>query len=559
MKLVLRYIAVVMVCVGLAGCGSRTVDARLAQVNDLANAGEADSAIAVLQAIEKTALDEYNSRYHDLMAIKTRDKTDADITGDTAIIDIMAYFEAEGPDEVRGEAYYYGGRVYREMGDAPQALDYFQKAQDAFPQYHAFMKGKIASQMGQIFLELYMHEHAKSKFQEAIHYQKECRDTSALILNLRAIGQICSKIKQTDSTIIYYKQAVNLANSGEKYKSKLVEIQSKIVDYYISNREYDKAQQEYTLFDSISSKIKKDYVYYTKINFNIINKQYDKVQELAQELTKSQSVTSRQFAYSTLANYAKFTGNETKAYDYIMESYRCQNKLNNNASRNAVIHQNSLYNYALREKESSTLKQKQQLLKQKFYLITVCFLVVICLLLYAMYRNRKLKLQLALQINNLMKIQNGELNENKLLNNENITIEELQIEYHKEYNKLIQDIDPDNYIIPDSILKSKIYQRIKQNVALNKNITSNDLHKLDLLINKVHKSFTLKLHQFNNKISEHEYQICLLTKCKFSNIDISNITNRERSGITKAKTRLFLKLFKENGSAKDFDKFILSL
>lgn len=280
---------------------------------------------------------------------------------------------------------------------------------------------------------------------------------------------------------------------------------------------------------------------------------------MAHELIKSHSVTSRQFAYSTLANYAKHIGNETKAYDYVMESYRCQNKLNNNASRSAVIHQNSLYNYALREKESSTLKQKQQLLKQNFYLIAVCFLVVVCLLLYAMYRNRKLKLQLALQINNLMKIQNGDINENKILNNESITLQELQIEYHKEYNKLIQDIDPENYIIPDSILKSKVYQRIKQNVALNKNISSNDLHKLDLLINDVHKSFTLKIRQFNNKISEHEHQICLLTKCKFSNIDISNITNRERSSITKAKIRLYFKLFKEIGSAKDFDKFILSL
>ena len=163
MTRILRYIAVVAtVCVGLAGCGgSHKVDARLAQVNDLANAGEADSAIALLQSIEKTSLNEYNSRYHDLMDIKTRDKADADITGDTAIVDIMEYFDDEGPDEVRGEAYYYGGRVYREMGDAPQALDYYQKAQDAYPQDQAFMKGKIASQMGQIFLELYMFDHAK--------------------------------------------------------------------------------------------------------------------------------------------------------------------------------------------------------------------------------------------------------------------------------------------------------------------------------------------------------------------------------------------------------------
>ncbi len=560
MKGLLWYIAVVMmtVCVGLAGCGPRKVDARLAQVNELANAGETDSAMMVLSSIEKQSLNEHNRRYYDLMSIKTRDKAYQDITGDTVITDIIDYFDGNGSDYEKGEAYYYGGRVYREMGDAPQALDYFQKALDAFPEDEAMMKGKTASQMGQIFLNMYMFEHAKPKFQEAIRYQKDCKDSVGQILNLRVLGDVYQELDIVDSALWCFKQALKLNSKSDSNLKRKIDIKSSIIDLYVSQGDYDKARQEFVEFDTLSNGFKYDYVLHTRINMYIILKQYGKVQKSAQELTKSKSIDSRQFAYSVLANYAKFIGDEEKTYDFVMKYFSCQTGINKNASRTAVIHQNSLYNYALREKESNILRYNQQILKQKISIITISLLVVICLFLFAMYRNRKLKLQLSLQINNLMKIQKEDFYDN-IVNNENVTITELEIEYNKEYNKLIQNVEPENYVIPETILSSKIYNQIKQSLNTNKTITSSDWHKLDVLINNVHKSFTLKLYQLNTKISKHEYQICLLTKCKFSNTDISCITNRERSSITKAKIRLYIKLFNRNGNAKEFDRFILSL
>ena len=385
MNNILQYIAVVMACVGLAGCGSRTVDARLAQVNDLANAGEADSAIAVLQAIEKTALNEYNSRYHDLMAIKTRDKTDADITGDTAIVDIMAYFEAEGPDEVRGEAYYYGGRVYREMGDAPQALDYYQKAQDAFPQDHAFMKGKIASQMGQIFLDLYMHEHAKSKFQEAITYQKECSNTIGIILDLRMLGDVFQELNMLDSALYCYKQALALNDKSDLNLQREVDIRSSIVDLFIYQKEYDKARQEFVEFDKLSSNFNYDYVLYTKINMHIINENYTKAISLAHQLKQSQSLRSRIFAYSILLDYSKALKNYKSVYHYAIEHNKCIDSLNLQASANAVINQNSLYNYTIKEQEKFQL-EKTYLNSTIFYLSTILILDAVIVFFIYVYR-----------------------------------------------------------------------------------------------------------------------------------------------------------------------------
>ena len=165
----------------LAGC-SRSVDSRLVRVSQLADCNATDSALAALADVCRDSLNEHNRYYYDLMSIKARDKAYLDITTDTTITDIIAYFERRGSENELGEAYYYGGRVSREQGDAPQALDYYQKALDVLTSpEHMYRKGKIASQMGQIFLELYMFEQAKPKFQEAIAYQTECEDSVGLM------------------------------------------------------------------------------------------------------------------------------------------------------------------------------------------------------------------------------------------------------------------------------------------------------------------------------------------------------------------------------------------
>ena len=560
MKRILLYIAVMVIaCVGLAGCDSRTVDARLLQVNDLANTGKADSAIVLLQTIEKTTLNEYNSRYHDLMAIKTRDRAYCDISGDTAIVGIMDYFEAKSPDEMRGEAFYYGGRVFREMGDAPQALDYFQKAQDAFPQDHAFMKGEIASQMGQIFMELYMFEQAKSKFHEAVIFKKKCHDIIGVVLNLRILGDVYQELDISDSALYCYKQALDLNNKSELNLQREIDIRSSIVDLYVYQKDYNKAQQEYVLFDSISTDIKQDDVYYTKINFNIFNKQYDKAQELAQELTKSQSVASRLFAFSTLANYAKYTGNETKAYDYIMESYKCQNELNKNVSRNAVIHQNSLYNYALREKENISLKNKQGYFKNT---ILICVIVIVAISLISLWgynRNRSLKRQLTLQLSKIARLEyKDELN--IPATDEKKSVSELKNDIKESLLSLTRNVDFSNYCVSESVLSSSIYEKLKEALKNDRfAISESDWVELDRIINISYPEFKTNLYNLYGNISAHEYRICLLIKCKMGSTEIGKLTFRDKTSIASTRKRLYKKIFCEDGSAKDLDLFIYSL
>ena len=69
--------------------------------------------------------------YYLLLRIKAADKAYITHTSDTAILRLVDYYENDGDKTLLPITYYYAGRVYRDLQDAPQALDFFRKAEDA--------------------------------------------------------------------------------------------------------------------------------------------------------------------------------------------------------------------------------------------------------------------------------------------------------------------------------------------------------------------------------------------------------------------------------------------
>ena len=169
-----RILVIILSVIALAAC-SRTLDDKLVRVNRLANENLADSAIQALDSIDRASLDEYNRHYYDLMTVKTRDKADFQFDSDSLVLSAMEYFKKNGTDTVRAEAFYYAGRVARMLGDSPQALDYMQNALNCLDDSHTRLKGKLSSQMGQIFLNLYLFEQAKTRFKDAVIYNRDSR------------------------------------------------------------------------------------------------------------------------------------------------------------------------------------------------------------------------------------------------------------------------------------------------------------------------------------------------------------------------------------------------
>ena len=571
------------------GC-TRSVDERLMQVNAFADGSNIDSAAVVLQSIAVDSLSEHNRRYYDLMSIKLRDKSYQDIKGDTAITELIRYFDDNGTHSERAEAYYYGGRVYREMGDLPQSLDYFQKALDALDDdnTHARLKGKICSQMGQMFFDLQMYKQAIPKFQMAARYNITFCDSVNLVYNYRELSDIYYKLSKSDSTIFYLDKALKIAKALKDTPKCEIEIRTSIVDYYIKWGYYEKAKTEFNAIEQIiQEKDFPDYLLMTGINIYIIEKNYDKLAEFANRLLQSHFINSKMYAYEIHAELAKFKGNKDDAFDNIMKYKTCLDSIDNNVSREAVIHQNSFYNYSLKEKENTKLKNRQLTIT----FTAICsILVLIIFVLVVIYINRVIKRK-----NNTLSVENKQLHNTceSLEQEKHILLSEkelMKMNLTQQLNKIslletniesirtslsekeitdkinkqillkIENIDTDKYIPDNEIINSEIYALFKQKSRGEKlNITESHWEELDMLINRVCIDFRNKITYLSENISTADYRICLLVKCKFSVKEIAEITSRIPNAVTNQRKRLYKKLFGVEGSPNDLDRYIISL
>ena len=572
----------------LAGC-SRSVDSRLVRVSQLADCNATDSALAALGNVCRDSLNEHNRYYYDLMSIKARDKAYLDITTDTTITDIIAYFERRGSENELGEAYYYGGRVSREQGDAPQALDYYQKALDVLTSpEHMYRKGKIASQMGQIFLELYMFEQAKPKFQEAIAYQTACGDSVGLMYNFIAFGENYKWLKQKDSAIYYIKESLNLAIKLNLSNIDIIECRTILIDNYLNNSELELAKAE---FFKIEPYLNEDYIINstlcTGVNMYLLKNDLDNAEKLSKRLVGSGTLYGLKFGYRALSNIAERQGNHKKAKEYNTRYKECIDSMNKDTSKKAVIHQNSFYNYSLRERENLRLKNKQLTL----ILVSLCSIIALLILIsIVIYINKIIKRRnkaLSEQNQKLQKscddleTKNRQLlTEQEQLNiyltqqlnkistletdikslQENLSSRELSEKINCQILSKIKNIDTDNYILDNKILSSDVYSIFKQNSRGEKvRISEQNWIELDVLVNEVYVDFKRKLFYLNEQLGANDYQLCLLIKCKFTIKEIAELTNRGSNAVTNQRKRLYKKLFGVEGSPNDLDKYIISL
>lgn len=81
---------------------------------------------------------ESTQMYYRLLSIKAYDKAFIPLTSDSLILPVLHYYINRNDKRHLPEAYYYAGRIYRDLGDAPQALDYFEKALDAMGKRFSF-------------------------------------------------------------------------------------------------------------------------------------------------------------------------------------------------------------------------------------------------------------------------------------------------------------------------------------------------------------------------------------------------------------------------------------
>ena len=546
----------VTACALLAGCGRSVSDADrlLARIESLADVNP-DSADVLLIYTPSPSLKGGEKEVWELLRIKIDDKLYRPVTHyrDT-ILQLIDYFERHPRVLPRllgstGPAlpYLYAGRIYSDLGDAPQALDYYQRALDVMPvgqiengewkieneetRRLAKQRGLILSQIGEQFFFQGLHYDALHSYRKANYWAKFAKDTADIIFNLRDIAEQYKFLEMNDSSLFLYKQALNLAKDY-KWEKKCNELMSQMSSLYIKKSDFKLASEyirpslenvdtiSFTSTYAIASKV---YKHTGKVDSAVLC--YHKLLEHGNLYGKS-------FAHKELAEIALLSHKNDEAYQHLLLYTQYENSLKKRDNAEIVAHMHAAYNYQKHEREAHELKAKND--RMRVYLLLLSSAVVVMLLLAGLVAvRRRYKRQLV----------QSSMGKTDLLR--------YSYEQKTEQQKLSER---------EQVAGSTIYAAILSHLgkAGDVPLSDDEWQQLHQTVNAVYPNFREKLTSLT-PMNNFEYQVCLLLKIGVKPSEIASLTAHSRESVTASRRRLYEKAMKKSGKPSDWDALVTIL
>ncbi|MBQ7854341.1 MAG: tetratricopeptide repeat protein [Muribaculaceae bacterium] len=506
----------------------------------------ADSAVAMIKIINRdTLLGNDNKYYFDLLEIRSNDKAYIAHTSDSAILSVINYFENHDFNDLLPVAYYYGGRVYSDLGDAPQALEYFHKALDC-PNINSHTMAVAYAQIAGIYNEQKVFDLAESAYKKAIEVNRKNNNTVGALYGLTGLATNYFKQEKYDSALIVFNQC--LKRTEEIGHTKLItSIKQTMAEVYIFKKEYQKAlsiinsvKHQFNREDSASTMNTLAHLYYRL-------GEYDSTIYYSNKLIKCQSPRSRRNGYNILANLHMHNNQTKDAYDAIVMSTRLSDSIRKINTPYEIRQLSAIYNYQIRERENNKLKQKAQ--KHSLYLyITISGICILVLLLFIFHQQSRQKIHKKQQLidnyaETILELRDS-INSNA--SSHSVIINEL---FEGRFS-ILNDIGNTFADLSGSITDQKLlYKEVKEIISRFENPKT--LTELEEIINRYKNNLMQKFRDDFPSLSNDEYQQVCYHYAGFSPKFISLLMHQKFPTIYKRRTRIKEKIMASDSAHKE--------
>lgn len=539
-----------------------------------------DSAVILLEELKRSMAFEPQATqmYYQLLTIKAKDKAYITHTSDSLIKTVVKYYEERKDRERLPETYYYAGRVYRDLGDAPQALEYLQKAIESTKDCTDYrLISRIYSQTGTLYLYQDTYDQALEVFRKAYQYCLSDKDSIGMVYSLRDIGRTFTTLNCADSALYYYKGALNYAEQIHNNHLAGV-VQAELSGLYIQLEMYPEAftaiqcSNKYIKGHNIAPfyAILADYYYYTN--------QLDSATFYYTQTASFDDLYQKQGSYKGLGNIARKKGQYKEAMEYFDKYLIYTDSIKDITNTETIRKMQSLYNYQLKEKENSKLQRQAANYKLWNILLIFSLLSLVFLFIaYHQFRKKKEQQQLVKQerIKQIQKERYAQSNTYLEKNKEQI--KEVELSLHKaeiEKDQLRQDLlKAQKSLIEKTNEQITATQRVQKQSELalkhsdiykkfhfavqgsDEKIGNDDWKELMCAVDETYNQFTTRLLELY-PMKTIEIQVCVLIKIGLSPAQIAFITIRSRQAISSIRKRLYSKVMGKDGTPEQWDNFI---
>lgn len=557
-----------------ACCSENLHDKRLEHIAGIVS-DTPEEALSQLDSIDRDALWEADRNYYDLLTIKANDKAYVRHTSDSLIRRVIDYYSNHGDIELYAEALYYGGRVYSDMGDSPNALRYFHNALDTLPDEpkNHDLKGNIVSQTGRLLTSLGLFEEAVPYIEEVIELDRQHKDTTNLIYDLQLLGSTNFLAGNYRAAEAILHESLTLCPGTSPYNA----AKSRM---YLGAVKYELGQIDSALYyirntpNEVDPDIRNSALGYASniyLEANILDTAY----LYAHELINFPDANNKEIGYQNILSPKLRSFSSLDTIDYYISCYRdLLVDYHDKRQTQLAINQQSFYNYEIHDRAREKSERDKENLKDANLAISfIASIFAIALLILKIRHQRTLiKLHIALdQVKSQQ--QNSESFENstsefapeKQKSEEYLAPDSSDYSLSALRNRL-RDTLYETYIKnPDTepsaaIICSEAYQELRNNLKDGINDDNELWKKLESVILNVSPNFKTNLHLLTGgHLSAPYYHTALLIKCHFPTKDMAALLQKTKGTVVSRRETLCQKVFGENKGVKIIDGIIRHL
>ena len=554
----------------LSACGESGRNSQLLNRAEAVMDDSCEVALSILQdSIDTTTLaTERDRAIYAVLLSQALDKNYIDITSDSIITPAMKYFaDGDDPHYAMLSHYYYGKTLLNQnkLSDAiiacNKAADFAKELNNDFYlgliygtiaktyslthnhnesikysklSYHHFSKINKQPHKKYAYYSLAIAYNNNKDFYQSKSIYKELIDSATLNCDTAFLVEVLdsySHLLWNNQKTIESKQILKELQNNYKYKLSAVSL-AHLADIYTKENSLDSASYflnfakpiAFSHNDSIAMLI-------AEYNFNLANKNYDNALILQQKQIDALNQSTKEiWEQSVMTLQRDYFESQAKNANLEVETQKNQILLIITISV-ATLFIAIFIIYALRMKNKAQKERINRILSEH-------------------YQSQNLISTAENRISTLENLLVNETNKSQSLINE-LTIQKETLQRYNQRAKFRE-------ITINTIESSEIVIKFREILDKNINPTKEDWNNIDNYINLQFPGFKSVLYNLA-KLSDIEYQVCLLLKSKFSPTEIANITNRSRHTMSPLRSRLYYKLFKKQGSTHDFDEFINSL
>ena len=597
-NIVFLLILIPIIWISCDGMGHPTIDFR--KVENLMPQ-HPDSALMLLEQIEnKENLSRKDKAHYSLLLTEAEDKTYVTHTTDSLISIAADYYEKTDDLERKGKAWYYKGRINQDLGHPLKAQEYYLKAlrDEEKIEDHALL-GRIHNHIGMLYAYQKVYEKALPFQKKAVENFHLINDSTGQVFALRDLGRTFLMLGLQDSSIICNQKAIALMR-----KRIIPSVYTELAGLYIDRQRLEEAHGLLrTSLQNVAKPQAKYPVYLVLGELYKKSGQIDSARFYLQACINSAPLPeTRAGGLFHLKEIALEKGQWeqaallSKQYELLKDSIE--------QGKNAESIRNVQAFYSYNEIEQDLWEARLYASKQKsFYslLITAClFLLTVALLRFIHYRRERKSLLQRLKANeeqiqrneqtlkNISDVKDSLQNEIQIYKtkerqlskkkdeqlkrtNEEIRQKIMQLEKlshtkdeleknlltlrseNSNLKKREQAREEERKKIEESerLQNERLYDKFRSPAGWEP--TDTDWHKLFISVDKLYPKMVTTL-QKSTSLNESERKICYLSKIGVKPGAIEILLGK--GNVSVYRKRLYEKLNKKAGTAKDFDKYI---